>query len=82
MTAMCGRCVNWQLSAETPLAFRKGSTAPCALGPVWTYIHATKACGRFAVATDATVRARRVIVRTAVETSATVANTATGGNDQ
>lgn len=67
MTAMCGRCVNWQLTAETPLSFRRSAAAPCALDKPWTYLHGTKTCVKFSPAADAEVRRRRVVIRDARE---------------
>lgn len=61
----CGRCVHWQLTALTPLSFRRSAAAPCALDKPWTYIHATKGCAKFAPAADAEVRRRRVVIRDA-----------------
>ena len=65
MTAMCGRCANWRLTVETPLSFRRSAAAPCALDKPWTFFHATKGCAKFAPASDADVRRRRVVIRDA-----------------
>lgn len=62
----CSHCTHRSLTAEVPLSFRKGSSAPCGLGKPWTYLHASKTCERHLPASVEVVNARRDVVRAAL----------------